>query len=72
MRDEKAEIEIRNMEEITANSNNSIKFSPPDISDLEIEYVSEALQSGWITTGYRTKKLEHMIEGWIGFSRAVC
>ena len=36
MRDEKAEIEIRNMEEITANSNNSIKFSPPDISDLEI------------------------------------
>ena len=36
----------------------NISFSPPDISELEIEEVSEALRSGWITTGPRTKQLE--------------
>lgn len=35
-----------------------IPFSPPDISDLEIAEVTEALRSGWITTGPRTKMLE--------------
>lgn len=38
-----------------------IQFSPPDISDLEIEYVTDALRSGWITTGPRTKELEKRI-----------
>ena len=33
----------------------NIPFSPPDISEKEIEAVSEALRSGWITTGPRTK-----------------
>ena len=35
-----------------------ISFSPPDISELEITEVVEALRSGWITTGSRTKMLE--------------
>ena len=35
-----------------------ISFSPPDITDLEVEEVCEALRSGWITTGPRTKKFE--------------
>ena len=36
----------------------SIAFSPPDITELEIQEVAEALRSGWITTGPRTKQLE--------------
>lgn len=36
----------------------SIAFSPPDITELEIQEVSETLRSGWITTGPRVKKLE--------------
>ena len=36
----------------------NIPFSPPDISEKEIEAVSEALRSGWITTGPRTKELD--------------
>ena len=36
----------------------SIPFSPPDISDLEEREVIEALRSGWITTGPRTKNLK--------------
>lgn len=50
----------------------NIKFSPPDISELEIKEVSEALRSGWITTGPRTKKLEADIAEYVGTSRAVC
>lgn len=38
-----------------------IPFSPPDISELEIEEVAEALRSGWITTGPRTKELERRL-----------
>ena len=36
----------------------NIPFSPPDITELEIQEVCEALRSGWITTGPRTKQLE--------------
>ena len=39
----------------------NIPFSPPDISEKEIEAVSEALRSGWITTGPRTKELERQM-----------
>ena len=42
-----------------------IPFSPPDISDLEIEEVSKALRSGWITTGPRTKMLEKKLTKFI-------
>ena len=50
----------------------SIAFSPPDITSLEIEEVVEALKSGWITTGPRTKKLEKKIAEWIGTNKCVC
>ena len=44
----------------------NIPFSPPDISDLEVEEVCKALKSGWITTGPRTKQLEKLIAGYVG------
>lgn len=52
--------------------NKIIPFSPPDISELEIEEVAEALRSGWITTGPRTKQLEKNIAKWIGTEKCVC
>ena len=42
-----------------------ISFSPPDISELEIAEVAEALRSGWITTGPRTKLLERRLAAYI-------
>lgn len=50
----------------------NIPFSPPDISELEIQEVSDALRSGWITTGPRTKRLEKTIADYIGTPRCVC
>ncbi len=49
-----------------------IPFSPPDISEEEIKEVGEALRSGWITTGPRTKQLEKQIADWIGTEKCVC
>ena len=49
-----------------------IPFSPPDISELEIAEVVEALRSGWITTGPRTKQLERNIAQWVGTEKCVC
>ena len=49
-----------------------ISFSPPDISELEIAEVAEALRSGWITTGPRTKQLEKNIAEWVGTEKCVC
>ena len=43
----------------------SISFSPPDIGELEIAEVTEALRSGWITTGPRTKLLERRLAAYI-------
>ena len=43
-----------------------IKFTIPDISDLEIENVVEVLRSGWITTGPKTKALEKKLAGFVG------
>lgn len=43
-----------------------IKFTIPDISDLEIENVVEVLRSGWITTGPKTKLLEKKLAGFVG------
>ena len=42
-----------------------ISFSPPDISELEIAEVAEAMRSGWITTGPRTKLLERRLAAYI-------
>lgn len=47
----------------------NIPFSPPDISDAEVEEVTSALKSGWITTGPRVKKLERLIADWVGVGR---
>ena len=49
-----------------------IPFSPPDISDAEIDAVSAALRSGWITTGPRTKEFEKKIAVFCGTEKAVC
>lgn len=49
-----------------------ILFSPPDITELEINEAIEALKSGWITTGMRTKNFETNIAGYLGTSKAVC
>ena len=53
-------------------NNNSIPFSPPDIGEKEIEYVSEVLRSGWITTGPKTKQLENKLAQYIRVEKAVC
>ena len=49
-----------------------IPFSPPDITEEEIVQVSEALKSGWITTGPKTKELEREVADLCGVNRAVC
>ena len=50
----------------------NIPFSPPDMSEAEIEQVAEALRSGWITTGPKTKEFERQIAQYCGTARAVC
>lgn len=49
-----------------------IPFSPPDITENEINAVAEALRSGWITTGPRTKEFESRIAELCHTSKAVC
>ncbi len=49
-----------------------IPFSPPDITENEINAVAEALRSGWITTGPRTKEFERRIAELCHTSKAVC
>ena len=49
-----------------------IPFSPPDITEAEINEVCEALRSGWITTGPRTKELERQVAAYCGTEKAVC
>jgi dTDP-4-amino-4,6-dideoxygalactose transaminase len=50
----------------------NIPFSPPDVTDAEIEEVIKAMRSGWITTGPRTKLFEQKIAEYIGVKKAVC
>lgn len=50
----------------------NIPFSPPDISELEIQEVVEALRSGWITTGSRTKELERRLAEFCHTEKVVC
>lgn len=50
----------------------NIPFSPPDITESEIQEVAAALRSGWITTGPRTKELERQVAAYCGTERAVC
>ena len=50
----------------------NIPFSPPDITDVEIENVIEVLKSGWITTGPKTKEFERKIADYCNTNRAIC
>ena len=50
----------------------NIPFSPPDISQAEIDSVVETLKSGWITTGPKTKKFEDEISEYIGTEKTAC
>lgn len=50
----------------------NIPFSPPDITEAEIEEVAAALRSGWITTGPKTKEFEHKIAEYCCVNKAVC
>ena len=50
----------------------NIPFSPPDISEDEVQAVAAVLRSGWITTGPRTKELERKIAAYVGTNRACC
>ena len=49
-----------------------VPFSPPDMSDLEVNEVCDAIRSGWITTGPRTKEFEKQIASYCNTDRAVC
>ena len=50
----------------------SIPFSPPDMSEAEIAEVAEALRSGWITTGPKTKEFERQIASYLDVNKVVC
>lgn len=50
----------------------NIPFSPPDITEAEIEEVIKAMKSGWITTGPRTKELERRLAEFVGVNKSVC
>ena len=53
-------------------STKKIPFSPPDITEQEVKLVSEALYSGWITTGPKTKEFEKKIAEFCHTEKAVC
>lgn len=50
----------------------NIPFSPPDMTEAEAKEVREAILSGWITTGPRTKKLEKQISEYVHTEKTVC
>lgn len=54
------------------NTKKNIPFSPPDMTLEEANEVRDAILSGWITTGPRTKELEHQIEAFVRADRCVC
>lgn len=49
-----------------------VPFSPPDMSELEVNEVADAIRSGWITTGPRTKEFERQIAAYCHTEKAVC
>lgn len=50
----------------------NVPFSPPDMSEKEVQMVADALRSGWITTGPKTKEFEHKIAEYCHTDKAVC
>ena len=65
-------VEMASNETMTEIKKRVIPFSPPDISELEINEVVDALRSGWITTGPRTKELEKRLAEYCHTSKVVC
>lgn len=49
-----------------------ISFSPPDMTELEVQGAAEAIRSGWITTGPKTKEFERRIAEYCHVNKAVC
>ncbi len=50
----------------------NIPFSPPDMTEEEAKMAAEAILSGWITTGPKTKEFERQIAAYVGTKKAVC
>ena len=49
-----------------------ISFSPPDMTELEVQGAADAIKSGWITTGPKTKEFERRIAEFCHVNKAVC
>lgn len=49
-----------------------ISFSPPDMTELEVQGASEVIKSGWITTGSKTKEFERQISEYCQVNKAMC
>ena len=49
-----------------------ISFSPPDMTELEVQGAENAIRSGWITTGPKTKEFEQRIARFCHANKAVC
>ena len=63
---------INDISKLLINRNMKISFSPPDMSELEVQEVSDTIRSGWITTGPRTKEFEHLLAMCCGTDKVVC
>ena len=50
----------------------NIPFSPPDMTEAEVQGAADAIRSGWITTGPKTKELERRVAEYCQVNRAVC
>ena len=50
----------------------NVPFSPPDMTEEEVRLASEAILSGWITTGPKTKEFENKIAAFVGTNSAAC
>ncbi|MCI5907053.1 MAG: DegT/DnrJ/EryC1/StrS family aminotransferase [Bacteroides thetaiotaomicron] len=50
----------------------NVPFSPPDMTEAEANEVRDAILSGWITTGPRTKKLEKLVSEYVHTEKSVC
>jgi dTDP-4-amino-4,6-dideoxygalactose transaminase len=57
---------------MSTNLKKSVPFSPPDMTEAEVNEVRDAILSGWITTGPRTKKLEQIISEYVHTEKTVC
>ena len=62
----------RRKDGMLVNVKRNIPFSPPDISQAEIDEVADALRSGWITTGPKTKQFERDLAEFSHTTRFAC